>query len=456
MRAATFVLLFMCFPAAVSAQQYNAVLYDGKIYVSLDTLTKILDAQTRLTKWARGIRVQVKDRVWEFANGGDQIKLPSGERTPLSRPLLVIDGACYVPLHHCAAAFGCKVKNGSKIRLIHEDNQVEIRPRQIDPQYRRHRVTDFQILHKPVVTTDRIAARRSLHDKREFSSLCAGKTLLVRRSVTIDSKRCLLVTDAGPEMQSYLVATQQLEDSSKPADLDHTAWERYSTWFRERATRGRALRFGKRDRLQNNVAITIDLCWSLRKFEGDFFRSLPLLSHERGHDVHAVVFVSGRWLEQHPTEMTSLVELDQQPGVQLTWGLHSWAHPKSGGFMNDFSPERLRDDTLRLERSLLQWGIVPTVYYRFPGLIHDRKRLEEVLRLDLFPVDCGSWIALLGSSHPYANPVTDGSIILVHGNGNEPKGIQRLNGWLADHPRWQTRPLHDFFVPADNSADAQD
>jgi len=41
----------------------------------------------------------------------------------------------------------------------------------------------------------------------------------------------------------------------------------------------------------------------------------------------------------------------------------------------------------------LQWGIVPSVYYRFPGLIHDRVRLREILGIDLFPIDCDSWLA---------------------------------------------------------------
>jgi hypothetical protein len=313
-------------------------------------------------------------------------------------------------------------------------------------------VTGYQTMHKPISLTGRVSARRSLHDEPDVSWLCADRKLLIRRRVAVDSQTYLLVTDCGPELQSYLVAEQELEDTSKSSSLDGTAWAKYLDWFRAQAADERGLRFGDRAKLRENVSVSVDLCWSLRPFEADFFQSLPQLARQRGHAVHAAVFVSGRWLEQHPTEMEALIDLEQQPGVELVWGLHSWAHPKSGGFMNDFSPEQVREDTLRLERSLLQWGIVPTVYYRFPGLIHDRQRLEAVLRLDLFPIDCESWIALVGGSHPYANPVTDGSIILVHGNGNEPKGIQRLNDWFADHPQWQTPPLHRFLVPVDDSA----
>jgi hypothetical protein len=92
---------------------------------------------------------------------------------------------------------------------------------------------------------------------------------------------------------------------------------------------------------------------------------------------------------------------------------------------------------------------VPTVYYRFPGLIHDRIRLQEILDLDLFPIDCESWLALIGKQkpEPFASPVRDGGIILVHGNGNEPQGIPLLDAWLQEHRDWHLGPLAEFFPP---------
>src|SRR5205814_9799045 len=100
---------------------------------------------------------------------------------------------------------------------------------------------------------------------------------------------------------------------------------------------------------------------------------------------HPVFFVSGRWLEQHPMDMRELIMLDSDKAVEITWGLHSYLHPKAGGFMNDLEPVLVNEDTLKLETQFLTWGIVPQVYYRFPGLIHDTVRLREILKMDLFP-----------------------------------------------------------------------
>ena len=156
------------------------------------------------------------------------------------------------------------------------------------------------------------------------------------------------------------------------------------------------------------------------------------------------LFVSGRWLEQHPTEMEKLVDWEQEQGAELTWGLHSWEHPKTGGFMNDFSAEDVKKDNLRVEQLLLEWGIVPTVYYRFPGLIHDPTRLKAILDLGLLPVDCEAWIAIQDGKPPFGNPTQDGSIVLIHGNGNEPKGIARFQAWLEKHPDWNWKPIPAF------------
>ena len=240
-----------------------------------------------------------------------------------------------------------------------------------------------------------------------------------------------------------------MRQKTKPAGGDDTIWSQYRQWFIEEAGQEAALRRGEPQQLGKTVAVTVDLCWSLRRSETRLFQTLKEVASRAKKKIHPVMFVSGRWLQQHPLEMHELVQLSLEPNVELIWGHHSWDHPKSGGFMNDYPPPQLREDTLRLERAFLEWGIAPTVYYRFPGLIHDRIRLAEILELDLFPIDCDSWLALVRQQDkgPFYYHVREGSIILVHGNGNEPAGIPPLQRWLQEHDEWEIGHLNRFFVP---------
>jgi peptidoglycan/xylan/chitin deacetylase (PgdA/CDA1 family) len=193
----------------------------------------------------------------------------------------------------------------------------------------------------------------------------------------------------------------------------------------------------------------------LRSYERDFFRFVPRVPKHNG-DAWLTLFVTGRWLEQHPEEMERLIDLSREPGVGVTWGLHSWVHPKQRPFMNDYSPQEVRDDNLRVEAELLRWGIVPSIFYRFPGLVHDEARLRAILDLDLISVDCDSWVASMARGRPphHLQP-GDGSILLIHGNGNEPVGIPRLYEWMIENPGWKWGPLNDFIAAAD-PADAED
>jgi hypothetical protein len=244
-----------------------------------------------------------------------------------------------------------------------------------------------------------------------------------------------------------LVIESELRQKTIAGHLAQTPWERYRKWFASEVANDSALQHGDRQ-LSRKVCLTIDLCWSLRRYEDALFTSLHQLASKSSKPIHPVLVVSGRWLEQHPLEMDNLIRLSHEPRMSVLWGLHSWDHPKSNGFMNDYPPEKLRSDTLRLERALLEWGIVPTVYYRFPGLIHDSIRLRETLDLDLLPIDCDSWLALVEQRNaaPFCLPPVGGSILLVHGNGNEPAGISALGRWLETHREWEFGPLSQFLT----------
>ena len=85
---------------------------------------------------------------------------------------------------------------------------------------------------------------------------------------------------------------------------------------------------------------------------------------------------------------------------------------------------RLESEVLDTEKVFLRLGILPSVFFRFPGLVSDVAGLATLRRLGLIPLGAGAWLAK-------GEPAARGSVILVHGNGNEPRGIDRLLPLLA-------------------------
>ena len=75
------------------------------------------------------------------------------------------------------------------------------------------------------------------------------------------------------------------------------------------------------------------------------------------------------------------------------------------------------------EQILLECGQTLFVFFRFPGLISNPLLLKKY---GLIPLAADAWLAK-------NEPIRPGSVILVHGNGNEPLGIKRLIPELKQH-----------------------
>jgi len=81
--------------------------------------------------------------------------------------------------------------------------------------------------------------------------------------------------------------------------------------------------------------------------------------------------------------------------------------------------------------------------------------LRAILDLDLISVDCDSWVASMRRGRPPHHLLpSDGSILLIHGNGNEAVGIPRLYEWMIENPGWKWGSLNRFIAAADTVADA--
>jgi len=442
-------VLFLSPGLQVRGQVLEAVEFDGGIYVSLDALVspRVLGGTYALTERSSVIEARLGGRRIVFENGGDRIRRDLGPAKLLQRPLLVLGGKYFIPAGECAPHFGYQFQEAPEPSLTLGDRQLSLSLTSADSKFRRHEVDLLEPVHRPLTLLRPLRVRASLLPGIDPGFLAEGSRIIAIRKVQLNSAPWYLIVDTGPTLGTYLVEAGELDRATQARLESPSCFESAKDQLLERAYFDEALRHGPREELHSTVALTVDLCWSLRPYEEQFFDALPKMTLERGGRIWPVLFVSGRWIEQHPLEMESLIILSRQPGVTLLWGNHSYAHPKSGEFMKDFSPEEVREDTLRVENLLLEYGIVPSVYYRFPGLVHDRARLEAVLGLDLLPVDCDAWLACSHSGRaPFCLPPTHGSIILIHGNGNEPRGIEKFFEWQAENAPWRFGPLPAFLI----------
>lgn len=119
--------------------------------------------------------------------------------------------------------------------------------------------------------------------------------------------------------------------------------------------------------------------------------------------------------------------------IKITWVNHSLTHPydKTKGIEENFllSPGiDFNREVLGNELVMLSQGLVPSVFFRFPGLISSDKLISQLKAWGLVPLGSNAW---LGKGQKIKN----GSVVLVHGNGNELSGLVLLYKALEIQPQ---------------------
>lgn len=174
----------------------------------------------------------------------------------------------------------------------------------------------------------------------------------------------------------------------------------------------------------SGLFLTVDLCPSSKKLDMELFKAAMEQPSLKGKPLPIAIAISGMWMERHEDELAWILGMEKKGNLSITWVNHTFSHPydkerpleenfllKPGV---DFEKEVLKD-----EQALIRRGLLPSPFFRFPGLVADKGLLEKLKNLFLIPVGADAWLA------KGAMP-EKGSIILVHGNGNEPEGVKKL------------------------------
>jgi hypothetical protein len=174
--------------------------------------------------------------------------------------------------------------------------------------------------------------------------------------------------------------------------------------------------------------LTTDLCPSKRPFEREMYDAVGALS--KNGPVPVAICITGVWLVKHPEQLSYLKREVAAGRLKITWVNHSYHHsyepkvPLAQNFVLTPGTDFMKE-VLDLEQLLLAEGLTPSPFFRYPGLVSDRSTMLRLRELSLIPIGSDAWLAKGESPR-------NGSFVLVHGNGNEPKGIRLLMPMLKE------------------------
>jgi hypothetical protein len=177
-------------------------------------------------------------------------------------------------------------------------------------------------------------------------------------------------------------------------------------------------------RTQPGIDLTIDLCPSKRPLDRILFADLFAEFGKVERPVPLAISITAVWMKEHPDDLAWLMGLVKSRDIAVTWINHTCHHrvAKDLPIPENFILEKGTDipsEILCTEKIMLENSLLPSVFFRFPGLVSDAQVFQTVTGYGLIPVGSDAWLAK-------NQKATSGSIVLVHANGNEPVGIREF------------------------------
>ncbi len=171
--------------------------------------------------------------------------------------------------------------------------------------------------------------------------------------------------------------------------------------------------------------VTGDLCPSRKPLDRPFFDTLAA----QGPHAPVALSISGLWLIHHFQDYRWLIDRQAAGALDILWVDHTYHHPyrRDEPNVRNFLLTTGVDadaEILDTERLLIANAQTPSLFFRFPGLVSSAPLMQAVRRHHLISLGADAWLAL--GQRP-----GEGSIVLVHPNGNEEAGLAMFDRDLA-------------------------
>lgn len=166
---------------------------------------------------------------------------------------------------------------------------------------------------------------------------------------------------------------------------------------------------------RNGYVLTLDLCPSTKKFDKLFYNFIV-----SSNITPIYINISGKWIQNHKDDLDYII--NNKKNCTIHWVNHSLNHyydPKKANENNFMLDSRnvIENEVLNNEIVMIKNGLIPSPFFRFPGLIANDILFKKILDYGLIPLGSDAWLAK-------GQNVKSGSILLLHINGNEPTGLK--------------------------------
>lgn len=253
-----------------------------------------------------------------------------------------------------------------------------------------------------------------------------GKIVLVTRSFTYNNTPSYLYTD--PHTLNTGIATATALKVA-PAPLIQLKTQFANTPYIKALATAESQSFSLQDAglihgypKEHGITLTIDLCPSHKKLDRIIFTSLIQEFGKALQPVPVALSITGRFMLTHTDDILWLKDLERQNKIKITWINHTYNHhydpnaPLTENFILKPGTD-ISFEILGTEIALLRQGLLPSVFFRFPGLVSDNKAVTTVTDFGIIPIGSDAWLAK-------GQQAANGTIVLIHGNGNEPVGVK--------------------------------
>jgi hypothetical protein len=262
-------------------------------------------------------------------------------------------------------------------------------------------VSDYRPVLKQCVATDgrRAVAVREMTVGGQHLALLADPEALTTR---LERAACWSCRDASEDELASTRMGRAISESAEAPGLTH---------------RGFLQNAGLTHGAGPGDFVTGDLCPSKRPLDRAFFKRLETASDR----APVALGISGLWLIHHFDDFRWLVAQRNAGALDIVWIDHTYHHPyrrrlpDAANFLltEGVDPD---EEILDTERLLIANGETPSLFFRFPGLVSSDPLMQAVSRFHLVTLGADAWLAK-------GQKPGRGSIVLVHPNGNEPKGL---------------------------------